>query len=59
MQLPSKRGKKVYIFGSGHVTKVAAIPLYGKNLKNLLLQNHWADWLETWYVASGELVYLS
>ena len=33
---PSGKGKtKVYIhvFGTGHMTKVAVIPLYGKNLK--------------------------
>ena len=51
-----KRGKKIYIFCPGHITKMATLPIYGKNLKNLLLQNHQADCLETWYVASGELV---
>ena len=25
-------GKKVYINGTGHMTKVAAMPIYGKNL---------------------------
>ena len=29
---------KVYINGPGHMTKMAAMPIYG-NLKNLLLQN--------------------
>ena len=33
------------------MTKVAAMPIYGKNLKNLLLQNQFTDGLETWYVA--------
>ena len=33
-------------------TKMAAIPIYGKNLKNLLLKNRTADDLETWYAAS-------
>ena len=28
-----------------------------KTLKNLLLQIHWADCLETWYVASGDLLH--
>ena len=53
-----KEGKTVYIFGPGHMTEIATIPIYrhGKHLKNLLLQNHLADCLETWYVASGELV---
>ena len=41
MQPSSKGGKKVYIFGPGHMTKMAALPVYGKNLKkNLLSQNH-------------------
>ena len=39
---------------SGHITKMAAMPIYGKkNFKNLLLQNQKADDLGTWYVASG------
>ena len=56
MQLPGKRGKKINIFGPGHMTKMAAIPIYAKNLKNLLLQNHLANFLETEYEAFGELV---
>ena len=36
------------------MTKMAATPIYGKNpSKNLLLRNRWADFHETWYVASG------
>ena len=31
------------------MTKMAAMPIYGKNLKNLLLQNRRADFHETWY----------
>ena len=34
----------------GHTTKMAAMPIYGKNLKNLL-QNQETDDLETWFVA--------
>ena len=38
----------------GHMTKMAATPIYGKNPSNiLLLQNRRADFHETWYVASG------
>ena len=38
----------------GHMTKMAATPIFGKNLlKNLLLQNQKASDLETWYVALG------
>ena len=42
-----------YINGPGHMTKMAAMPIYGKNLKNLLLQNQKSHDLETWRVASG------
>ena len=38
----------------GHMTKMAAMPIYGKNpLKNLPLRNRQTDFYETWYVASG------
>ena len=40
----------------GHMTKMAAMPIYGKNLKNLLLQNQLTNDLETWYVALCMLV---
>ena len=33
------------------MTKVATMPIYGKNLKNLLLQNQATDDLEIYYVA--------
>ena len=46
-------GTKVCINGPGHMTKMAAMPIYGKNLKNLLLQNRQANFHEIWYVASG------
>ena len=44
---PLKGGTKVYINGPGHMTKMAAMPIYGKNLKNLLLQNQKSYDLET------------
>ena len=53
MQPRGKGGKNVHIFGLGHMSKIAAMPIYGYNLKNLL-QSHWADCLETCYDASGE-----
>ena len=31
-------GKKVYIYGTGHMTKMAAMPIYGKNLVALGLK---------------------
>ena len=32
MQPPSKGGKKICIYHLGHMTKMAAMPIYGKNL---------------------------
>ena len=49
-------GTKVYSNGPGHMTKTAAVPIYGKNLKNLLLRNQKADDLETGYAALGAKV---
>ena len=53
---PWEGGTKVYINGPGHMTKMAAMLKNAQNLKNLLLQNHWANCLETWHVASGSVV---
>ena len=39
MQHVDRGGKKVCIFRPGHMTKMAAMPIYGKNLKKSLLQN--------------------
>ena len=33
MQPLDRRGKKVCIFRPGHMTKMDAMPIYGKNLK--------------------------
>ena len=33
MEPPWEGGTKVYISGQGHMTKMAAMPIYGKNLK--------------------------
>ena len=49
-------GTKVCSNGPGHMTKMAAMPVYDKSLKHLLLQNQKADDLETWYAASGARV---
>ena len=49
---PWEGGTKVCINGPGHMTKMAAMPIYDKNLKNLLLQNQKSYDLETWHVAS-------
>ena len=57
MMSPRDRGTKVCSNGPGHMTKMAAMPIYGKNLKkNLLLRNQKADDLETWYAALGAQV---
>ena len=50
---PWEGGTKVYINGSGHMTKMAAMPIYGKFFKNMLLQNKKSYDLETWHEASG------
>ena len=41
---------KVCSNGPGHMTKMATMPIYGKNL-NLVLGNQKAYDLETWFVA--------
>ena len=41
------------------MTKMAAMPIYGKTFKDLLLRNQKADDLETWYAASGARVLTS
>ena len=42
---------KIYTNELGHMTNMAAMPMYGKNVKNLLLQKQQTNDLETWYVA--------
>ena len=59
MEHPLNRGSKVCINGPGHITKMTTMPINGKNLKNLLLWNRWADFNETWYVASRTLAHCS
>ena len=45
------KGTEVYLKGPGHMTKMSAIPIYGKNAsKSLFLQNQWANCLESLYV---------
>ena len=48
------RGINVFINNPGHMTKVAAMPIYGKNpFKILLLMNQWTDFNKTWHDALG------
>ena len=49
-------GTKVCSNDPGHITKMAAMLIYGKNLKNIFLRNQKTDDLETWYSSSGALV---
>ena len=53
MEHPWEGGIKVYINCPGHMTNMAAMPIYGKTFKNLLLQNRKSYDLETWHAASG------
>ena len=42
---------KIYTKELGHMTNMVAMPIYGKTLKNLLLQKQKSNDIETWYVA--------
>ena len=44
---------KVCLNGLGHMTKMGAMPIYGKTLTDLLLWIPKADDLETWYACHG------
>ena len=49
-------GMKIYSNGPGHMTKMAAMPISGKNLKKILLRNRKANDLEYWYTVLGTQV---
>ena len=53
---PWDGGTKVCSNGLGHMTKMADMPIYGRNLKKNLLRNKKTDDLETWYAALGARV---
>ena len=57
MEPPWDRRTKVCSNGPGNMTNMAAMLIYGKNIKNLSLWNQMADDLESWYAASGSLKY--
>ena len=59
MQPPWDRGTKVCLNDPGHMTKMAAMPIYNKNRKNLLLQKQRADDFEIFYATSGAQVLIS
>ena len=52
---PWDGGTKVCSNGPGHMTKMATMPIYGKNLKKNF-RNQKADDLETWWAALGARV---
>ena len=57
MELLWDGGTKVCSNVPGHMTKMAAMPIYiVKTLKNLLLWNQKANDLETWYATLGARV---
>ena len=45
---------KIHLRNAGHMTKMAAMSIYGKHF-NLLSRNYWADYGETLYEASETL----
>ena len=56
MDPPWDEETKVYSNSPGHMTKMAAMPIYAKILKLLLLWNQKSDDLGSWYTASGTSV---
>ena len=59
MEPPWDGGTKICSNGYSRMTKMAAMSLCDKNLKNFLLWNQKADDLESWYAVSGAGVLLS
>ena len=46
-------GTKDYIISPGHMTKIAAMPIYDKNLLKIFFSK--SDDLETWQTANGTI----
>ena len=55
VKTPYDKIAKIFSKHLGHMTKMAATPIYGKKPFKNLLQNQEADDLVTWYVALGVL----
>ena len=53
VKTPYDKLAKIFTRHFGHMTKMAATAIYGKNLLKFFLQNQKASDLETWYVAFG------
>ena len=58
MKTPYDRLAKIYTDCTGHMTKMAIMPIYGKSPLNILFWNQKANGLETWYVALGMMALL-
>ena len=56
MESPWDRETKVCSNGPGHIIKMAAMPIYGKNLKKSSPPEPKADDLQSWYAALGARV---
>ena len=53
------KGERKFFAASGSHDKLATMPIYGKKTFKNLLRNQWANFQETWYVASGTLAHHS
>ena len=47
---------KIHTNKLGHISKMAAMPIYDQIFKNLLFRKHWTDDLGTWHIATIEIV---
>ena len=56
MELLWDGGTKVCSNDPSHMTKMAAMPIYGKNQKKKFLRNQKVDDLESWYASSDARV---
>ena len=56
MEPPGDGGTEVWPNGLGHMTQMAVMRIFGKNLKNHLLWNQTSDDFENWYSALGTQV---
>ena len=56
---PPVIGEMTLSNGSGHMTQMAAMPKYGKELGKSSLKDNWADCLETWYVPLDDWILTS
>ena len=48
-----RMGMKLYVNELGQMITIAAIPIYGKTIRNILLQKKMVDGLGSWFIALG------